>query len=199
MRLAKTLTAAATAVLALTALTGCGGDADTGGDDLGGGAGISGISGGAPKEGGAPKDGPDLPSAGDMASIAKFVNQHAQCNNLQPFDDEGSGLFEKEAKDPAFAIKERAVCHDGTHNVITLLAISDMAKFQAANRDGKKYEAVVGKDFAVVPEGDSTVTALMAAKMLLLTCDANDYQIPSGYKQLKGLAEGCVMTDYVRS
>ncbi|MFE9564093.1 hypothetical protein ACFYM0_23630 [Streptomyces sp. NPDC006487] len=196
MRLSRTLAATATAVLVLAALTGCGGDAGESGEDLGGGAGISG---GAPKDDGAPKDGADLPSAGDMASIEKFINQHAQCNNLQPFDEDGSGLFEEEAKDPAFAIKERAVCHDGSHNVITLLVISDMAKFQAANRDGEKFEVIVGKNFAVVPEGDNTVTALVAAKMLLLTCDPNDYQIPSGYKQLKGLAEGCVMTDYVRS
>lgn len=176
MRLSKTLTAAA-ALIALASLTGCGGNDEAGGgstSDLG------------------------LPAAGDMASIEKFINQHAQCNNVRPFDDEGTGLLEKEAADPAWAIKERAVCDDGSHQTITLLAISDMAKFQATNVAGKKYEALVGKNFAVVPEGDTTVKALMDAKMLLLVCKG-DYEIPSGYKQHKGLAEGCILTDYARS
>ncbi|MCY0961744.1 hypothetical protein [Streptomyces sp. H27-H5] len=177
MRLSRTLMAGA-ALIALASLTGCGGDGDAGG---GGSTGDLG-----------------LPAAGDMASIEKFVNQHAQCNNLRPSDDEGSGLLEKEAADPAWAIKERAVCDDGSHQTITLLAISDMAKFQAANNAGKKYEALVGKNFAVVPEGDTTVQALMNAKMLLLVCKGG-YEIPSGYAQHKGSAEGCILTDYARS
>ncbi|MGW0364340.1 hypothetical protein [Streptomyces sp. NPDC002990] len=177
MRLSRTLTAGA-ALVALASLTGCGGGGDGTTDDLG------------------------LPSAGDIASIEKFINQHAQCKNLMG-EDEGEGLLEDEAKDPAWAIKERAVCKDASNRVITLLAISDMAKFQATNRkavaNNKDAEVLVGKNFAVVPVGDHTVKALMDAKMLLLTCNPDNYKIPGGYKQHKGLAEGCVLTDYIRS
>ncbi|WP_405491514.1 hypothetical protein [Streptomyces sp. NBC_00096] len=179
MRLSKSITAGA-ALVALVALTGCGGGGDKGSS-------------------GPSKDDLGLPAAGDMASIEKFINQHAKCTNLRPVDEEGKGLLEKEAKDPAWAIKERAVCDDGSRQTITLLSISDMAKFQATNRAGKKYEALVGKNFAVVPTDDGTVKALMNAKMLTLTCDPDGYQIPSGYKQHKGLVEGCILTDYNRS
>lgn len=176
MRLIKTLTVM-TAAVAMTALTACGSDAKD--------------------------DGLGLPSAGDMASVEKFVNQHAQCTNLRKVSSEGTeGILADEAKDPEWSIKERAVCDDGAHQVITLLAISDMAKFQAANlkasQNGKNYEALVGKDFAVVPAGDETVKRLMDAKLLLLACGGK-YEIPGGYKKHAGLADGCVLTDYVRS
>ncbi|RPF41325.1 hypothetical protein EDD96_5122 [Streptomyces sp. Ag109_G2-6] len=176
MRLTKTRTAV-TAAVALVALTGCGSDAKD--------------------------DGLGLPSAGDIAAVEKFVNQHGQCTNLRKTSAEGTeGILTDEAKEPEWSIKERAVCDDGAHQVITLLSISDMAKFQAANlkaaQSGKNYEALVGKDFAVVPAGDETVKKLMDAKLLLLTCGGK-YEIPGGYKKHAGLAEGCVLTDYVRS
>ncbi|MET9320865.1 hypothetical protein ABZX75_11865 [Streptomyces sp. NPDC003038] len=176
MRLSRTLTAGA-ALVALVSLTGCGGGGDGATDDLG------------------------LPSAGDIASIEKLVNQYATCDNLRP-RDEKEDRWGTLAKDPAWAIKERARCDDDSNQNITLLAISDMAKFQAANRKasegGKNNEALIGKNFAIVAEGDETGQALMKAKMLILTC-SGDYPIPGGYKQHKGLAEGCVLTDYNRS
>lgn len=177
MRLSKALTTAATAVVALTALTGCGSDSKD--------------------------DGLGLPSAGDIASIEKFVNQHTQCNHLRTsWKQDPEGILTEEAKDPAWAIKGRGVCDDDGNDIITLLAISDMAKFQAENRkaaqNGKDVEALVGKNFAVVPVGDDSVKKLMDAGLLLMTC-GSDYEIPGGYKKHAGLAEGCVLTDYVRS
>ncbi|MCX4527024.1 MULTISPECIES: hypothetical protein [unclassified Streptomyces] len=177
MRLPKALTTAATAVVALTALTGCGSDAKD--------------------------DGLGLPSAGDLASVEKFVNQHAQCNNLRTKKAEGTeGILTDEAKDPAWAIKERGVCNDADGDIVTLLAISDMAKFQAANhkaaQDGKVVNVLAGKDFAVVAVGGDSGKKLMDAGLLLLTC-ASNYEIPSGYKKHGGLVEGCVLTDYRRS
>ncbi|MEV7173135.1 hypothetical protein AB0O18_25970 [Streptomyces sp. NPDC093224] len=173
MRLTRTLTAAA-ALVALTALTGCGGDPA---DDLG------------------------LPAAGDIASIQKLINQHALCDNLRP-DDEGKSRWKTFAQDPAWGIKERALCDDGSSNRITLLSISDMAKFQAANRKasegGKNHEVLLGKDFALVPEGSETNQALLKAKLLVLVC-SGAYEIPSGFQQHKGLADGCILTDYNRS
>ncbi|MGW0752989.1 hypothetical protein [Streptomyces sp. NPDC002587] len=181
MRLSRTLTAGA-ALIAFASLTGCGGDSD-------GGSGGKGAT-----------DDLGLPAAGDIASIEKFVNQHATCSNLRT-DDEGKQHWETLAKDPAWAIKERALCDDGANQRVTLLAISDMAKFQAANRKasegGKNNKALIGKDFAVVAEGDDTGQALIKAKMLVLTCSGDD-QIPGGFKQHKGLAEGCILTDYNR-
>ncbi|MFJ8161633.1 hypothetical protein ACIRBY_11915 [Streptomyces sp. NPDC096136] len=176
MRLTKTLTAV-TAAVALAALTGCGSDAK--GDDLG------------------------LPSAGDIAAVEKFVNQYAQCAHPRKAAAEGTeGILTDEAKDPEWSIKDREVCDDGAHEVVTLLSISDMAKFQAANlkasQNGKNYKALVGKDFAVVPAGDETVKKLVDAKLLLLTCGGK-YEIPGGFKKHAGMAEGCVLTDYVRS
>ncbi|MFE0579108.1 hypothetical protein [Streptomyces sp. NPDC058874] len=173
MRQTRTLAAAA-ALVALTALAGCGGDPA---DELG------------------------LPAAGDIASIQKLINQHAVCDNLRP-DDEGKDRWEAFAQDPAWAIKERALCDDASNRRITLLSISDMSKFQAANRKasegGKNHDVLLGKDFALVPEGNRTTEALLKAKLLVLTC-SGAYEIPSGFKQHKGMADGCLLTDYSRS
>ncbi|MFF0001605.1 hypothetical protein [Streptomyces avermitilis] len=168
MRLQRAVVGSA-ALVVLSLLAGCGSDDPM--DDLG------------------------LPSAGDMASIAYYLNKHTSCLDLTAEADATDYLVE-EAGDPAWGIKERASCEGEDGGNITLFTLEDMKKFQTAvKKDDDRPAFAVGRDFAVVPENDTTVQQLSSSEMMFLTCDP-DFTVPSGYKKVSGLVDGCVLSDY---
>ncbi|MEU9031390.1 hypothetical protein AB0D46_28525 [Streptomyces sp. NPDC048383] len=189
-RLSKTLTAAAV-LLTLASLTACGGDGDTGGLD-----GIGGIGGTDGKA--------SPPKAKDVASMVRFVNEHAVCKDLETEASAGGAARKSFAKLPegtAGGVKERAFCEADRGEPIVLLVVSDMKKFtqglKAKKAAGEDGVALVGANFAVVPDDGDTARALTTAGMLLASCDAEfNSKIPSGFTKSKGAVEGCVLTDF---
>ncbi|MEV7519493.1 hypothetical protein [Streptomyces sp. NPDC091371] len=182
MRLTRTLTAGA-ALIALASLTGCGGD----GEAVAGGGGKS------------------LPKAKDMAAMERFVNQYTPCTELTkyaPDAQHGGKQFEDVPKGAGAGVKEQMYCN-AERGDMALVAISDMKKFQqalkandAAGKDGDAV-ALVGVDFAVVPNANEPSRALKSSGMLVASCSAKlNAEIPSGYLKREGTVEGCIMTDY---
>ncbi|GAA0323605.1 hypothetical protein GCM10010302_73470 [Streptomyces polychromogenes] len=174
MRLTKTL-AVVTTVAALTALTGCGSDGDA-------------LSG--------------LPKADDMATLEKLINAHSTCRELQAGTARLGDAGTKMVKDPAFAVKEAATCKAADGDKVRLFLVSDMKKFQEANKKAQDADAsfdsayMIGQNFAVVP-GSNDAKELKPAGFAMMTCNpANKAKIPSGYKVDEPLVKGCIVTDY---
>ncbi|MER6997525.1 hypothetical protein [Streptomyces sp. NPDC000410] len=140
----------------------------------------------------------NLPSAGDMAAIEKFVNQYTGCQGLEldPEDED------EESTGKEWGIKERAECESGDGDDIVLLSIDNMQQFQNKTKEvsaeANDLAYLIGQDFALRPEDGDAVQALKPAGLLLFTCD-KDFKVPSGYKNEKAMAEGCLMTDYIPS
>ncbi|MGW1779284.1 hypothetical protein ACWCQQ_09085 [Streptomyces sp. NPDC002143] len=145
-----------------------------------------------------------LPEASDMASIAYYLNQYGSCLDLTTgaeYDD--SSLADSDpawgdesmTRDPAWGVKERAVCRDDYDDSSTLLVVSDMKKFQTSMLAEGYKSILIGKDFAVEPGGSETVQDLKASGLVVLSCDP-ERQIPSGYKQDPAQVDGCVLTNY---
>ncbi|MGW2204015.1 hypothetical protein [Streptomyces sp. NPDC001774] len=176
MRLRKTITAGAVALAALVTLTGCGGGSDDGGDAAAG-----------PLAG--------LPKAETMADVQKAVQERGvACGKLRKSGD--NSYMEDEAKDPAWGIKERAVCRDDSGRSVTLLLIGDMDKFQGALAK-KSRSFTVGQNFGVAAESDSAAQSLMQGGLFTLSCDPDDRQdVPSGYEIHDGQVKGCFFTNY---
>lgn len=171
MRLSKSLATGAVTLSALAALTGCGGS-DEQTEDSG------------------------LPKADTMAAVQQFINESgAQCNELEATGDEAN-YMEEEAKDPAWGIKERAVCRDGEGRDVTLLLIGDMAKFQGSLAKGGATFSI-GQNFAVAAASDSAGQSLVQNGLLVLSCDQGDREdVPSGYEIHEGLVKPCFTTNY---
>lgn len=172
MRLKRTAAVLGAALVSLVALTGCG---SSWGEDAG------------------------LPAAGDMAAIEKLVGAHTMCSDLRTGTGD-SGVMGLEAKDPQWAVKERGVCGNDASDTLTLLSVSDMEKFQRANKQaaaaGHDTRFLLGQDFAVVAGDPAAAKALMDSDVLLFTC-AKDFKVPDGYRDEKLLVDGCALTDYL--
>ncbi|MFM9691985.1 hypothetical protein [Streptomyces europaeiscabiei] len=167
MRLNRALIGGA-ALLALATLTGCGEDD--------------------------PMSEAGLPSASDMASLTKLIDEHGGCRNLEANPADWDYMSE-ETEDPAWGIKERAYCVDAEGDDVTLLLIDDMKKFQEQSaKDGAEFQ--VGKNFAVAAVNENTGHALAEGKLLFMSCDP-DFTTPSGYKKLPALVDKCVLSDYL--
>ncbi|WP_143568842.1 MULTISPECIES: hypothetical protein [Streptomyces] len=180
MRLSRTLTAM-TAAVALTALTGCGGEGNSG-----------------------PLAALGLPKADNMAAVEKLINANGTCRELEGGPKHLDKDTAKMVDDPAFAIKESARCKDRNGKSIYLLLLSDMKKFQEANKKAQETDEdfdssyLIGQNIALVSKGDDTVRGLMAAKFALMSCNPQHTKdIPSGYKKDEPLVKGCVVTDYI--
>ncbi|MFI8966666.1 hypothetical protein ACIGO8_31675 [Streptomyces sp. NPDC053493] len=173
MRLKRTAAVLGAALTTLVALTGCGGS--SWGEDAG------------------------LPAAGDMAAIEKLVGRHTMCSDLRTGTGD-NGVLSAESQDPAWAIEQRGVCGNDARDTLTLLSVSDMEKFQQANKKaaaaGHDTRFLVGQDFAVVATDPAAAKALMATDVLLFTC-AKDFKVPDGYRSEKLLVDGCALTDYL--
>ncbi|MGW0364341.1 hypothetical protein [Streptomyces sp. NPDC002990] len=186
MRLSRTLTAGA-ALVALASLTGCGG---------GEGQVDAGI--------GSQPTGPSLPKAKDVASMERFVNQYTVCKDLETEATAGEAArtaFETVPEGAGAGVKERAFCEAERGQPIVLLTVSDMKKFllglKAKEEAGKDGVALVGADFAVVPDDGGTVGALKSSGLLVASCKTDfNSKIPSGYIKREGTVQGCLMTDY---
>ncbi|WP_405448478.1 hypothetical protein [Streptomyces erythrochromogenes] len=181
MRLTKTLTAV-TAAVALTALTGCGGEAD-----------------------GGPLAAFGLPKADDMAALEKLLNKNGPtCRELEPRT--ASDLEERLKDLSAFAVKETATCKAGRDEFTSLMLLSDMKKFQEANKKALEADPdfdtsyFVGQNFAVAAGNDDAARRMKAAGLALMVCDPKfKAEIPSGYKISEELVKGCFVTDYLPS
>ncbi|MFF0432609.1 hypothetical protein ACFYU9_10355 [Streptomyces sp. NPDC004327] len=171
MRLKRTGAVLGTALTALVTLTGC----SSWGEDAG------------------------LPAAGDMAAIEKLVGAHTMCSDLRTGSGD-SGAMGLEAKDPAWAVKERGVCGNDAGDTLTLLSLSDMEKFQQANKKaasaGHDTRFLLGQDFAVATTDPAAAKALVKADLLLFTCEKG-FKVPDGYRKEKLLVDGCALTDYL--
>lgn len=197
MRIRRAVTVGALLLMTAT-LTACDDDAAGGNSDGDGRTGAStGAGSGAPKSNG-------LPEASDMASIAYFLNQHGSCLDLKTgaeYDDSSLADHdpawgdEKMTRDPAWGIKDRAVCRDDYDDSSTLLVLSDMKKFQTAMHAENYGSILIGKNFAVAPGGAETIADLKTSGLVTLSCDP-ERQIPSGYKQEPAQVDGCVLTNY---
>ncbi|MET9434616.1 hypothetical protein [Streptomyces sp. NPDC006551] len=139
-----------------------------------------------------------LPKAGDLAGIERIVSKHTMCSDLRAAS--GDGSMNEEAKNPSWGIGQRAVCGDDRDDTLTLLTVTDMEKFQEANRkaaaQGGGGRFFVGQDFAIVPGNDRVAEKLKASGTLLFTCE-KDFKIPQGYRQEELLVDGCALTDYL--
>lgn len=140
-----------------------------------------------------------LPKADGLAGIERIVGAHTMCSDLRAAPP--SGVMSVEAKDPAWGIKERAVCGDDARDTLTLLAVADMERFQEANKkaaaEGKGGSFLLGQDFAVIADDRGVSGKLLAeAEVLYFTCD-KDFKVPQGHRQEKLLVEGCALTDYL--
>ncbi|MEV1065480.1 hypothetical protein [Streptomyces sp. NPDC050263] len=196
MRIKRALAIGATLV-ALTAVGACGSDdkaQNSGGESPA--AGLSGVLG--------QDAGGGLPKASDMASIAYYLNKYTSCLNLQTgadydADHEGGDKAwgADKAADPSWGIKERGACSDASGDLITLLSVADMKKFQTAAKANNDQFAI-GQDFAVVPVGSQAIQELQKSELLFLTCDP-DFSAPSGFQKSPALVDGCVLSDYFPS
>lgn len=180
MRLTKTLTAV-TAAVALTALAGCG-------DDSG------------------PLAALGLPKADNMAAIEKLINAHTTCRELESGEQHLDEDLAKKVKDKAFAIKESATCKDEHGKKIYLLLLSDMKKFQEANKKALEADPdadtsyLIGQNFVAIGTADATNHQLKSAGLSMMSCEPDrKAQIPSGYKTSEPLVKGCFVTDYFPS
>ncbi|XIE78231.1 hypothetical protein AB6O49_08730 [Streptomyces sp. SBR177] len=171
MRFKRTAAVLGSALVSLAALSGCAGD--TWGEEAG------------------------LPAAGDLAAVEKLVSAHTMCSDLRRSSE---GPLAEQAADPAWAVRERAVCGDDSKDTVTLLSIADMKKFQQANKtaaaQGRGVRVLLGQDFALSPADEATARALLKADVLLFTCE-KDFTVPDGYRKEKLLVEGCALTDYL--
>ncbi|MFE7933817.1 hypothetical protein ACFU6S_34895 [Streptomyces sp. NPDC057456] len=201
MRLRRAITIGALLLLSAS-MTACGGDdkgsANSDGD------GKTGATAGSGKGDSSEAASTELPEASDMASVAYYLNQYGSCLDLTPgaeYDD--SSLADHDpawgddnmTRDPAWGIKERAVCRDDYDDSSTLLLLSDMKKFQTSMHAKNYGSILIGKDFAVAPGGAETIEDLKASGLVTLSCDP-ERQIPSGYKQEPAQVDGCVLTNY---
>ncbi|MEU9266217.1 hypothetical protein AB0E04_12300 [Streptomyces sp. NPDC048251] len=202
MRIRRAITIGALLLMSAS-LTACGDDGDAGNSD-GDGKSSASASTGAGKGDSGESASTELPEASDMASIAYYLNQYGSCLDLTPgaeYDD--SSLADHDpawgddnmTRDPAWGIKERAVCRDNYDDSSTLLVLSDMKKFQTSMHAGNYSSILIGKDFAVEPGGTETIEDLKASGLVALSCDP-ERQIPSGYKQEPAQVDGCVLTNY---
>ncbi|MEU9310154.1 hypothetical protein [Streptomyces sp. NPDC048256] len=198
MRIRRAITIGALLLMSAS-LTACGGDDDKGSGNSDGKAGTS--TGGSSSPTAASTD---LPEASDMASLAYFLNEHASCLDLKTgaeYDDSNytdtdpAWGDENMTQDPAWGIKERAVCMDKYNDANTLLLLSDMKKFQTSIKERNYSSILIGKDFAVDPGDAQTIRELKTSGLKTLHCYA-EHPIPSGYKQEPALVAGCVLTDY---
>ncbi|MFF7180638.1 hypothetical protein [Streptomyces sp. NPDC008121] len=139
-----------------------------------------------------------LAKAGDLAGVERIVSEHTLCSDLRAAS--GDGSMNEEAKDPAWGIGQRAVCGDDREDTLTLLTVTDMEKFQKANRDaaakGGGGRFLIGQDFALVPGDERVAQKLKDSGTLLFTCE-KDFKIPDGYRQEELLVDGCALTDYL--
>ncbi|MFF3328772.1 hypothetical protein ACFYWX_04305 [Streptomyces sp. NPDC002888] len=202
MRFKRALATCALLVMS-TSVAACGSDDDKGKDGAGTGASTAGASSRSDDTESDDTES-ELPQAADMASIAYYLNKYTSCLDLETgdrYDSNHEGSNDswgvEEAADPAWGIKERAVCTDTSGHPITLLTAPDMKKFQTAvKKDGT--EVAVGQDFAVIPVGDQAVQELAKSDLRFLTCDP-DFSAPSGYTKEPALVDGCVLSDYFPS
>ncbi|MEU6983148.1 hypothetical protein ABZ946_06955 [Streptomyces sp. NPDC046324] len=174
MRLTKNLAAGAVALTAALTLTGCGGD------------------------GGAAAEGPlgGLPKADTMADVQKAVQERGEdCSPLEQ-SREGHSYMADEAKDPAWGIKERAVCFDSGGGSVTVLLLNDMTKFQESLAKGGG-SFTIGQNFALAGESDSFGQALNRGGLHTLSCNKGSRDdVPSGFEIHDGLVKGCFTTNY---
>ncbi|RST16155.1 hypothetical protein E2C00_22375 [Streptomyces sp. WAC05374] len=174
MRLTRTLATGAVVLSALVTLTGCGGDSE------------------------AAPDGPlgGLPAANTMADVQKAITERGEdCSPLEK-SREGQSYMEDEAEDPAWGIKERAVCSDKGGSPVTVLLIGDMAKFQESlAKDGGSF--TVGQNFALAGESENFGATLNRNGLRTLSCDPDAREkVPSGYEIHEGQVKGCFTTNY---
>ncbi|WP_328480718.1 hypothetical protein OHS71_19845 [Streptomyces sp. NBC_00377] len=202
MRLRRAITVGALLLMSAS-MTACGGDDDKAGGNSDG-DGKTGATASSGKGGSGETANTELPEASDMASVAYFLNEHASCLDLKSgaeYDDSNytdtdpAWGEEQMTQDPAWGIKERAVCMDKYNDANTLLLVSDMKKFQTSIKEGNYSSILVGKDFAVDPGDAQTVQELKTSGLKTLHCSA-EAPIPSGYKQEPAQVAGCVLTDY---
>ncbi|WP_327184219.1 hypothetical protein [Streptomyces sp. NBC_01334] len=203
MRIRRAITIGALLLMSAS-LTACGGDDSDAGNSDGDGKNSASASTGAGKGDSGESASTELPEASDMASIAYYLNQYGSCLDLTPgaeYDD--SSLADHDpawgddnmTRDPAWGIKERAVCRDNYDDSSTLLVLSDMKKFQTSMHAENYGSILIGKNFAVEPGGTETIEDLKASGLVALSCDP-ERQIPSGYKQEPAQVDGCVLTNY---
>ncbi|MCC9706551.1 hypothetical protein E4N62_15490 [Streptomyces sp. MNU76] len=201
MRIKRALTIGALLLMS-TSLTACGGDdKDQPSEKTSTEAGKPGSeAGGEEKSGG-------LPSASDIASIEYFLNKSVGCLDLMTGRDyDKSSLAEREPAwgdsdmldNPAWGIKERAVCKDKYDDIVTLLLTPDMKQFQTTLKEKGYSGILVGKDFALDPDDSQTTHELKSSGLMYLSCDP-EAEIPSGYQQEPALVDGCLLTDYFPS
>ncbi|MGE7390860.1 hypothetical protein ACQKM2_35835 [Streptomyces sp. NPDC004126] len=182
MRMPRTLTASA-ALIALASLTGCGSEeAETG------------------------SGGKTLPKAKDVAAMERFVNQYTECSDLEtnaPEERHGGTAFENVPKGAGAGVKEQVYC-DAEKGHMALVSISDMKKFQQALKAnaeaGKEGDAIalVGADFAVIPNEGGGLRQLKSSGLLVASCDPTfNSKIPSGYMKRDAKVKGCILTDYL--
>ncbi|MDR6976420.1 hypothetical protein J2X68_003111 [Streptomyces sp. 3330] len=201
MRIRRAITIGAVLLMSAS-MTACGGDdSDAGNSD---GDGKSSASTGSGKGDGSGTASTELPEASDMASLAYFLNEHASCLDLKTgaeYDDSNytdtdpAWGEENMTQDPAWGIKERAVCMDKYNDANTLLLLSDMKKFQTSIKERNYGSILIGENVAVDPGDAQTVQELKTSGLKTLHCDA-EQPIPSGYQQEPALVAGCVLTDY---
>ncbi|MFE5631545.1 hypothetical protein ACFQ69_19825 [Streptomyces sp. NPDC056470] len=177
MRLTKNLAAGAVALAALVTLTGCGGG-DSGGDA----AADGGLSG--------------LPKAETMVDVQKAVQERGEdCSPLES-SREGHTYMKAEAEDPAWGIKERAVCFDRGGSSVTVLLIADMTKFQESLAKGGG-SFTIGQNFALAGESEGFGANLNQAGLLTLSCNQGKRDgVPSGYEIHDSQVKGCFTTNY---
>ncbi|WP_062645042.1 hypothetical protein [Streptomyces maremycinicus] len=203
MRLRRAITIGALLLMSAS-MTACGDDDKSGGNSDGDGRTGASASASSGKDGSGEAAGTELPEASDMASIAYFLNEHGSCLDLMSgteYDD--SSLADHDpawgddnmTREPAWGIKERAVCRDNYDDSSTLLVLSDMKKFQTSMRAKNYGSILIGKDFAVAPGGAETTGDLKNSGLVVLSCES-ERQIPSGYKQEPAEVDGCVLTNY---
>ncbi|MEU8518617.1 hypothetical protein [Streptomyces sp. NBC_01216] len=138
-----------------------------------------------------------LPKAGDMAALERLVGQHTMCSDLRTGVD---GALSRESADPAWGIEARAVCGNDSRDTLTLLSVSDMEKFQKANKkaaaEGAGGRFLLGQDFALAADDTAVAEELKRSGVLLFTCE-KDFVVPDGYRREKLLVDGCALTDYL--
>ncbi|MFJ7070050.1 hypothetical protein [Streptomyces sp. NPDC101115] len=174
MRLTKALATGAVVLSALVTLTGCGDDGTAASDG--------------------PLDG--LPKANTMADVQKAIIERGEdCSPLEK-SREGKTYMKDEAEDPAWGIKERAVCFDKGGNPVTVLLIGDMTKFQESlAKDGSSF--TIGQNFALAGESSNFGATLNQNGLRTLSCDPDDRKdVPSGYEIHEGQVKGCFTTNY---
>ncbi|MFD8993216.1 hypothetical protein [Streptomyces abikoensis] len=166
-----------------------------------------------------PEANTELPSAGSLAELKKFVHYSVDCAHFST-DPETVAVqsidhlpaVDGDAK--AWGIRERGLCGEPAgargraHGLAWLSTVDDMRAFEAHEKAAQLKElrqyghlratrstTLLGRDIIVETTDAASRHGLYQQRFLHLNC-VPGFTAPQGYRFEKSMTEGCVLTNY---